>query len=60
MVAHRDAVRFGFFAADHGHVGNFLHLGVANLGLELFIAVVEMRAEAGGVQLAGRLAARTR
>ena len=44
---------FGFLAANDEHVGNFLHLRVANFGLQLFVAVVEMRAEARGAQFAG-------
>src|SRR3990172_3532494 len=46
VVAHRDALRLGLLAADHGHVGNLLHLGVANLGLQFLVAVVEIHTNA--------------
>ena len=60
VVADRNGARFGFLAAHDGHVGNFLHFRVANLGLQFFVAVVEMRAKAGGGQLRRDLLWRTR
>ena len=44
-MADGDGTGFGFFCADHEHVGDFLHLRVADLGGEFFIAVVEMDAD---------------
>ncbi len=43
-MADGDGAGFGFFCADDEHVGNFLELGVADFGRELFVAVVEMDA----------------
>src|SRR5882762_1283074 len=44
-VADGDGAGFGFFCADYQHVRNFLHLRVADLGGEFFVAVVEMDAD---------------
>src|SRR5260370_29293526 len=44
-VADGDGAGFGFFGADHEHVGDFLHLGVADFGRQLFAAIVEMDAD---------------
>ena len=60
LVAHRNRARFGFLAADDQHVGNLLHLRVANFRLQFFVAVVEMRAETGGAQLGGDVTSHTR
>src|SRR5271156_203279 len=49
-VANGDGAGFGFLAADDQHVGNFFELGVANFGLQLFVAVVQMRTEARSFQ----------
>src|SRR5580704_14678176 len=45
-MADADGAGLGFLGADHEHVGNFLHLGVANFRWQLFVAVVEMHANA--------------
>src|SRR5882724_7365456 len=45
-VAKAGSAGFGLFGADHEHVGNFLELRVANFCRELFVAVVEMHADA--------------
>src|SRR6266404_1838827 len=44
-VADGDGAGFGFLGADDQHVGNFLHLRVANLGGKFFVTVVEMDAD---------------
>src|ERR1700689_1408802 len=49
-VAHGDGTGLGFLAADDQHVGNLFELGVADFRLQLFVAVVQMRAEAGSFQ----------
>src|SRR5882757_1490836 len=43
-VADGDGAGLGLFCADYQHVWNFLHLRVADLGGEFFVAVVEMDA----------------
>src|SRR5216683_5818778 len=53
LVAHRDGTSFSFLAADDQHVGNLLELSVANFRLQLFVAIIEMRAEAGVLQSSG-------
>ena len=45
-VADARSAGFGFFRPDDEHVGNFLELRVANLCGQLFVAVVEMHADA--------------
>src|SRR5579872_2949057 len=47
----RDGARFGFFPADDQHIGNFFELRVADLGLQLFVAVIEMRSQTGFFEL---------
>src|SRR5579863_3328133 len=54
-VPYRDGACFRFLAADDEHIGNFLELRVADFCLQLFVAVVEMRAEARVFQLLGHL-----
>ncbi len=49
-VAHGDGAGFGFLAADDQHVGNLFELGVADFRLQLFVAVVQMGAEARVLQ----------
>ena len=44
-MADGDGAGFGFFSTDDEHVRNFLELGVADFGRELFVAVVEMDAD---------------
>ena len=51
MMAHGNRARLGFLAAHHGHVGNLLHLRIANLGLQFFVAVVQRGANPGGAKL---------
>src|SRR5260370_32235946 len=53
LLAHGNGARFGFFAPDDQHVGNFQELRIANFRLQLFVAVVEMRAESGVLQSGG-------
>src|SRR5690606_18713009 len=36
-VPHRDGARFHLFPADHQHVRDFLHLGLANFVADLFV-----------------------
>ena len=60
LVAHRDGARLRFLSADDQHVGNFLHLRVANFGLQFFVAIVEVRAEPGVLQRGRQLSSRTR
>src|SRR5882762_840052 len=55
LVADRDRSRLGLLGADDEHVGNLLELRVADLGLQLLVAVVEVRAEARGAQFAGNV-----
>src|SRR5258706_3893034 len=43
-VAYGDGAGFGLFWADDEHVRDFLHLRVADLGGEVFVAIVEMDA----------------
>src|ERR1700726_1361046 len=45
-VAYGDGAGFGFFCANDEHVRDFLHLRVADLGRQFFVAVVEMDANA--------------
>ena len=45
-VADAYAAGFGFLGTDDEHVGNFLELRVADFGGQLFVAVVEMDADA--------------
>src|SRR5262249_21517076 len=45
-VAEADGAGFRFFGADDEHVGNFLELGVADFGGQLFVAVIEMDTDA--------------
>src|SRR5579863_3343224 len=52
-MAYGDGAGFGFFCADDEHVGNFLELGVADFGRELFVAVVEMDANVVALQSFG-------
>src|SRR5229473_3197694 len=49
-MANGDGAGFGFLGADDQHVGNFLELRVADFGGQLFVAVVEMRAEIVALQ----------
>src|ERR1700747_2600912 len=51
MMANRNRAGFGFLAPYDSHVRNFLHFGVANLGLELFVAVIERSADSCGAEL---------
>src|ERR1700722_15218526 len=55
LVAHRDGAGFGFLASDDQHVGDLLHLRVANFRLQFFVAVIEMYAEAGRSQFGGNI-----
>jgi len=50
VMPHGNAARLGFFAAHHGHVGNFLQLRIADLGLQFFVAIIERGAESGGAE----------
>src|SRR5260370_17304344 len=52
-MADGDGAGFGFSCADHEHVGNFLHLRVADFGWELFVAVVEMDTDAVALESFG-------
>src|SRR5277367_1628049 len=52
-MPHADRARLGFSSSEDEHVGDFLQLGVANFRLQLLVAVVEMDAEAGVLQLLG-------
>ena len=45
--ADADGSRLLFLLAADQHEGNLLQLGVADFGLEFFVAVVELDAEAG-------------
>src|SRR6204780_4927854 len=54
-VAHGDGTGLGFLAADDQHVGNLFELGVAGFGLQLFVAIVQMRAEARVFQFLSNL-----
>ena len=45
-MADADGAGLGFLGADDEHVGNFLHLRVAYFRGQLFVAVVEMHANA--------------
>ena len=45
--AHADSVSFGFLVAHHQDVGNFLQREVADLGVHLFVAAIELDAESG-------------
>jgi hypothetical protein len=49
-VADADGAGFGFLRADYEHVGNLLHLGVADFRGQLFVAVVEVHADAVALQ----------
>src|ERR1700722_1413286 len=50
-VAHADRAGFRFSSAYDEHVGDFFDLGVADFGLQLFVTVVEMDADACILQL---------
>src|SRR6266478_7276977 len=52
-MADGDGAGFGFLGADHEHVGNLLHLRVADFGWELFVAVVEMDTDAVALESVG-------
>src|SRR5260370_16775467 len=52
-VAYGNGAGFGFFCSDHQHVRNFLHLRVANLGGQLFVAIVQMDADAMALKCIG-------
>src|SRR6266849_3058423 len=52
-VAYGDGAGFGFFCSDHEHVRNFLHLRVADLGGQLFVAIIEMDANAMALKCFG-------
>ena len=45
-MAHADGTGLGFLGTDDEHVGNFLHLRVADLCGQFFVAVVEVNANA--------------
>src|SRR5690348_261918 len=46
-MPHRHSAGVGFFSAEDQHVGNFLELRVADFGLQFFVAIVQVNAEAG-------------
>src|SRR5215469_11077499 len=45
--ADTDRTRFGFLVAHYQHVRNLLHGEVADLGVHLFVAAVELHPESG-------------
>src|ERR1700741_319792 len=47
-MPHRNGAGLGFFAPYDSHIGDLLHFRIANLGLELLVAVIERSADAGG------------
>src|SRR5207253_6258109 len=50
VMAHRNSARFGFLTAHDCHIRNFLQFRVANLGLQLFVAVIERGGKARGAE----------
>ena len=52
-MADGNSAGFRFFRTDHEHVGNFLELRVANFGGQLFVAVVEVSANAVAFESVG-------
>src|SRR5712691_8240276 len=52
-MADGDGASFGFFGADHEHVGNLLQLCIADFRGQLFVAVVEMNAKIVALQSFG-------
>src|SRR5690349_16649211 len=54
-MADGDGARFGLSGADHEHIGNFLHLRIADLGRQFFVAVIEMDADAVALESFGHM-----
>ncbi len=57
-VAHGDALRLDFLVPHHEHVGDLLHLGLADPVAQLLVAVVHVHAHAQRAQLLAHFPAR--